>query len=95
MGCFFSNNKKLNNNVKAKNNSFESINLIRYDYKRPLGLDQNIIKYRLIKNKFTKKNLFQTIKYLKNFIVSVHKSLLFNTDYSNYDLESDAKDIKY
>lgn len=33
MGCFFSNEKKLNNITKAKNNSLESINLIKYDYK--------------------------------------------------------------
>lgn len=94
MGCFFSNNKKLNNNVKPNNNSFESINLIKYDYKHPLTLNHNNIKYKLIKNKFTKKNLFQTIKYLKIFIVNVHKSLLLNTNYSIHDLESDIREIK-
>lgn len=94
MGCFFSNNKQLNNNVNPKNNSFEYINLISYDTKRPTLFDENNIKYKLIKNKFITIKLFQTIKYLKNFIVNIHKSLLLNADYSIYDLESDIRDIK-
>jgi len=92
MGCFLSNNKTKYNNRKS--NSLESINLIKYEYKRPVILYNNIIKYKLIKNKFTKKTIFQTIKYLKKFIVGVHKSLLLNTDYSNYDLQSDTREIK-
>lgn len=94
MGCFFSNNKNLNNTTKPKNNSLETTNLFRYDYSHPLLLNENNIKYKLIKNKFTKKNLFQTIKYLKNFIVNIHKSLLLNTNYSIYDLQSDIREIK-
>lgn len=92
MGCYLSKNKKKYNNTKI--NSLESINLIPYEYKSPLLYHQNIIKYKLIKNNFTKKTFFQTIKYLKNFIINIHKSLLLNTDYSNYDLESDTREIK-
>lgn len=94
MGCFFSNNKKINKiDFISQNKNIEFNDTKPFINKGTFN--NNFIKYKLIKNKLTKNTSLTIIKYLKKIIVNIHKSLLLNTDYSNFDLDKNTNVILF